>query len=160
MRCAIALALFFCICLPSAFNQAAPTHTQQSTAATGVQSDTNAIQTLEADLLKSEATTNIAFMERTLADDYVNLVRSGPGPGKKEIIEGMKPHAGQAPPYSVEMHDLQVYLLGDTAVAVFVKTYTAKENGNMANEDITHVFARDHGSWKLKISRASGCQMN
>jgi ketosteroid isomerase-like protein len=158
MRYAIALALFFCPCVPSAFKQAAPTQAQQATAATVVQGDTNAIQTIEADLLKSEATTNIAVMERTLADDYVNLVPRGPGRGKKEILEGMKPHAGQAPPYSVEVHDLHVYLLGDTAVAVFVKTYTAKENGNMANEDATHVFARDHGSWKLKISRASGCQ--
>jgi ketosteroid isomerase-like protein len=153
-----ALALFFCLCVPSAFNQAAPA--QPSTAATGVQRDTHAIQTMEADLLKSESTTNIAVMEQTLADDYVNLVPRGSGPGKKEIIEGMKPHAGQAPPYSVEMHDLHVYLLGDTAVAVFVKTYTSKENGNMANEDTTHVFAKDHGIWKLKISRASGCQMN
>jgi|HubBroStandDraft_5_1064220.scaffolds.fasta_scaffold757663_1 ketosteroid isomerase-like protein len=160
MRYAIALALFFCLCVPSAFNQAASTQAQQSTAATGVQGDTSAIEAIEADLLKSEASTNIAFMERTLADDYVNLLPSAPGPGKKEIIEGMKPHAGQAPPYSVEMHDLHVYLLGDTAVAVFVKTYTGKENGNMANEDLTHVFARDHGIWKLKISRASGCQMN
>jgi len=160
MRYAIALALFLCLCVLSAFNQAASAQTQPSTAATGVQGDTNAIQTIEADLLKSEATTNIAVMEQTLADDYVNLVPSGPGPGKKEIIEGMKPHAGQAPPYSVEMHELHVYFLGDTAVAVFVKTYTAKENGNMANEDMTHVFVRDHGNWKLKISRASGCQTN
>lgn len=160
MRCVFAPALFFFLCVPSVFNQAAPAQAQPSAPASGVQSDTNSIQTIEAGLLKSEATTNIAFMEQTLADDYVNLVRSGPGPGKKEIIEGMTPRAGQAPPYSVEMHDLQVYLLGDTAVAVFVKTYTAKENGNMDNEDITHVFARDHGNWKLKISRASGCQMN
>jgi ketosteroid isomerase-like protein len=156
MRYAIALALFLCLCVPPAFNQAAPTQTPN-----GAQgdADASAIQTIETDLLKSESTTNIAVMEQTLADDYVNLTPHGLGPGKKEIIEGMKPHAGQAPPYSVEVHELHVYVLGDTAVAVFVKTYTAKENGNMANEDTTHVFIRDRGSWKLKISRASNCQM-
>jgi ketosteroid isomerase-like protein len=160
MRYTIALALSLCICLPPGFNQAAPSQAQESPAATGAHGDADAIQTIEADLLKSEATSNIPVMERILADDYVNLVPHGPGPSKEKIIEGMKPHAGQAPPYSVEMHDLHVYVLGDTAVAVYVKTYTAKENGNTDNEDTTHVFVKDHGSWKLKISRASACQMN
>lgn len=56
------------------------------------------------------------MFERALADDYVNLGPRGPGPGKNKIIEGMKPHAGQTPPNSVETHDPHVYVLGDTAV--------------------------------------------
>jgi len=158
MRHAIVLALLLCLCVSPAFNQAEPTRTHEST--TAIRSDSDTIQNLEAELIKGESTTDIAVFEKTLADDYVNLTPHGRGPGKEEIIDGMKPHAGQAPPYSVEMYNLHVYLLADTAVAAFVKTYTAKENGNTANEDTTHIFVRDHGSWKLKISRASTCRTN
>jgi len=117
--------------------------------------DTQAIQKIEDDLLKAENTTDVAIYKETLADDYINLIPRGLGPDKAAIIQGMQPHAGQAPPYSVETSDMHVYILGDTAVAAYVKTYTAKENGNVDREDTTHVFVRDHGAWKLKLSRAS-----
>ena len=158
MRCAIALAVLLCLGICLAVSQTGPSDAQKST--TTPQSDADAIQGIEAELLKSEGNTDIAAFERTLADDYVNLIPRGVGPGKIRIIASMKPHAGQAPPYSVEMRDLHTYVLGDTAVAVFVKTYTAKENGNTADEDTTHVFVREHGTWKLRISRASSCQTN
>jgi SnoaL-like domain len=67
----------------------------------------------------------------------------------------MRPHAGQAPPYSVENSDMHIYILGDTAVTAYVRTYKAKENGNVSREDTTHIFVKDHGAWKLKVSRAS-----
>jgi ketosteroid isomerase-like protein len=158
MRYAVALAVFLCLCTRPALSQAASPDAQKST--NGAQSDVDAIRRIEADLVNGEGTTDIAVFERTLANDYVNLGPRGPGPGKDKIIEGMRPHAGQAPPYSVEMHDLHVYVLGDTAVAASVRTYTAKENGNTAHEDSTHIFVRDNGSWKLKVSRASNCPMN
>lgn len=157
MRSAIALAAFLCLGIRPALSQAASANVQESTHA--APSDIDAIQRIEAELIKSEGNTDIAEFERTLADDYVNLGPHGLGPGKNQIIDGMKPHAGQAPPYSVEMHNLRVYVLGDTAVAASVRTYTAKENGNTADEDVTHIFVRDHGIWKLKISRASNCPM-
>lgn len=160
MRYAIALTLFLCLCLciNPALSQTASADAQKATSA--AQPDIDVIQRIEADLLKAEGATDVAVFEKTLADDYVNLGPRGLGPGKSKIIEGMRPHAGQAPPYSVEMHDLHVYVLGDTAVAASVRTYTAKENGNTANEDSTHIFVRDHGTWKLKISRASNCPTN
>ncbi len=158
MRHAFAFAMFFCLCVWPAASQAAPGDTRK--AAGTVQSDVDAIESIEADLVKAESSTDIAVFERTLAEDYVNLNPHGLGPAKNEIIAGMRPHAGQAPPYTVEMHNLRVYVLGDTAVAASVRTYTAKENGNNANEDSTHIYARNHGSWKLHISRASSCPMN
>jgi len=158
MRYAIALTVFLCLCIRPAPSQTPSADTQKSTST--AQPDIDAIQRIEAELLKAEGTTDIAVFDRTLADDYVNLGPHGLGPAKNQIIEGMRPHAGQAPPYSVEMHDLHVYVLGDTAVAASVRIYTAKENGNIANEDSTHIFVRDHGNWKLKISRASNCAMN
>lgn len=157
MRYAFAFAVLLCLYIRPAVSQTPPSDVQKTTSA--VQSDVDAIESIEADMVKGESSTDTAVFERTLADDYVNLNPHGLGPGKNKFIEGMRPHVGQAPPYSVEMHDLHVYVLGDTAVAVSVRTYTAKENGNIANEDSTHIFARDHGSWKLKISRASACPM-
>jgi hypothetical protein len=50
---------------------------------------------------------------------------------------------------------MHIYVLGDTAVAAYMKTYTAKETGNVAHEDTTHILTREHGTWKLRISRAS-----
>jgi ketosteroid isomerase-like protein len=117
--------------------------------------DTQAIQKIEEDFIKAENTTDVAVLERTLADDYVNLTPRGFGPGKAAIIQGMQPHAGHAPRYSVEMSDMHIYILGETAIAAYTRTYTAKENGNVAKEDTTHVFVRDQGTWKLKISRTS-----
>ena len=157
MRYAVVLAVFLCLCIRPALSQAALADAQT---ATNAQSDVDAIRRIEAELVNGEGTTDISMFERTLADDYVNLGPRGLGPGKNKIIEGMRSHAGQAPPYSVEVHDFHVYVLGDTAVAASVRTYTAKENGNTANEDSTHIFVREHGSWKLKISRASNCPMN
>ena len=96
-----------------------------------VQSDSALIQQIEDDWLRGENTTDIAVLERVLADDYVNLTPRGPGPGKAELISQLQPHAGQAPPYSLEVKDMHIYVLGETAVAAYVKTYTAKENGNV-----------------------------
>lgn len=113
------------------------------------------IQQIEDDWLRGERTTDISTFERVLADDYVNLTPRGIGPGKAKIIEQVRTHAGKAPPYSVDIADMHIYILGDVAIAAYVKTYTAKENGNVMREDNTHIFEREHGTWKLKISRES-----
>jgi hypothetical protein len=110
---------------------------------------------MEDDWLKGENTTDIAVFERILADDYVNLTPSGLGPTKAEIVSHLKPRAGQAPPYSVETKDMHIYVLGDAAVAAYTKRYTAKENGSVLREDTTHIFKKDRGAWKLKVSRAT-----
>jgi len=50
---------------------------------------------------------------------------------------------------------MHIYVLGDAGVAAFTRTYTAQENGNSLHEDTTHIFKKERGAWKLKISRAS-----
>lgn len=50
---------------------------------------------------------------------------------------------------------MRIFVRGTTAVATYSKTYTAKENGNIANQDITDIFTKDEQGWKLRISRAS-----
>ena len=117
--------------------------------------DVKAIQQIEDDWLRGERTTDISAFERVLADDYVNLTQRGIGPGKAKIIDQVRAHAGQAPPYSVDIADMHIYILCDVAVAAYVKTYTAKANGNVMREDNTHIYKREHGAWKLKISRES-----
>ena len=106
---------------------------------------------------KTERTTDVAALDRILADDFAGVGTNGPAPGKTQLLKNLQPHAGQAPPYTVETSDMHIIVRGDTAVAAYTKTYTAKEHGNVDHEDMTDVFTRDHGMWKLRISRNSSC---
>jgi ketosteroid isomerase-like protein len=153
MRCTILLSIIL-LSPVAAFAQSQPTPHPSATV-THQQSDTQAIEQIEADFLSSEKDTDPAVIDRVLTDDYVNLTPHGTGPGKADLLKNFRAHAGQSPPYSVETKDMHIYILGDTAVAAYVKIYTAKENGNVANEDATHIFTRTDGVWKLRISRAS-----
>jgi ketosteroid isomerase-like protein len=155
MRYALLFSMTLLSLVPAlAQNEPVPTPHLSDTV-TRQQADTQAIQQIEDDWLKGERTTDIAVLERVLSDDYVNLTPRGLGPDKAEIIKHLQPSAGQAPPYSLETRDLRIYILGDTAVAAYVKTYTANENGNAFREDTTHIFTKVNGVWKLRISRAS-----
>ena len=151
MRNVLSFLLLFCC--------SAPAFTQDSSAklnpAKAQPTDSEAIRQIEDDWIKGENTTDIAVLERVLADDYVNLIPRGLGPTKAEIISHLQPLAGQVPPYSLETKDMHIYVLGDAAVAAYTKTYKAKENGNVVREDTTHIFKKEHGTWKLKVSRAS-----
>jgi ketosteroid isomerase-like protein len=147
-------------CLIALCCWAAPAFTQNPSKSapnggTAQPSEAQLIQQIEDDWLKAENSTDISVLERVLADDYVNLTPRGLGPGKAEIISHLQPRAGETPPYSLEVKDMHIYVLGDTAVAAYVKTYTDKENGNVLREDTTHIFAKANGTWKLRISRAS-----
>ena len=145
--------LFLTACL-----LAAPAVSQDSsnlaTASAKDQADVAAIQQLEKDWLKTERTT---ALERILADDFAGIGPNGPTPGKAELLKVFQAHAGQAPPYKVEQSDMQIIVRGDTAVAAYTKTYTAKENGNLDHEFMTDVFTRDDGRWQLRISHATSC---
>ena len=90
-----------------------------------------------------------------MADDFVGIGANGQTPGKAQLLKNWRSQAGQAPSYTVETSDMRVFVLGETAVATYTKTYTAKENGNIAHEDVTDIFTRQHGSWKLRLSRSS-----
>ena len=153
MRYAILLSLIL-LSLVAAFAQTQP-NPHPSGTATRQQSDTQAIEQIEADFLGSEKDTDPAVIDRVLADDYVNLTPQGTGPDKAAILKHFRTNASQSPPYSVKTKDMHIYILGDTAVAAYVKVYTAKENGNVAYEDATHIFTRTNGVWKLRISRTS-----
>jgi hypothetical protein len=142
LRCLIAFSLL-----------GVPVFAQSS--ASAHQDDVKQIQQIEDDWLNAERTTNIEVLERIMADDYVSLNSGAMGPGKVQLLQGLRPKAGQAPPYSVDTQDMHIYILDNVAVAAYTKTYVAKENGNVGREDNTHIFKKDHGVWKLKISRGT-----
>jgi ketosteroid isomerase-like protein len=119
------------------------------------QGDVILIEQMEDDWLKAERNTDPSALEKILSDDFVNLAPTGLAPGKAELMKNWQPHAGQAPAYTVETSDMRIYVLGDTAVAAFAKTYTTKDKGNVAHEDTTHIFTKDRGIWKLRVSRSS-----
>jgi hypothetical protein len=51
---------------------------------------------------------------------------------------------------------MHIYMLGDTAIAMYVKKYVVRENPSRLDRwDQTDVFVKGAGTWKLKISRAS-----
>jgi ketosteroid isomerase-like protein len=118
--------------------------------------DSHLIQQIELDLLKAERTTDPTLLETVLADDYVNLTPTGIGPGKAALLKTFREHPGEAPPYSVRQQDMQIFVLNDTAaVASYVAIYVAHENKNVARQDTTHVFTKEHGTWKLRVSKSS-----
>jgi len=117
--------------------------------------DSALIQQLETSWLSAERTTDAALLDRVMADDFVGIGANGQTPGKAQLLKNWRSQAGQAPPYTVETSDMHVFVLGETAVATYTKTYTAKENGNIAQKDVTDIFTRQHGSWKLRLSRSS-----
>jgi ketosteroid isomerase-like protein len=118
--------------------------------------DSHLIQQIELDWLKAERTTDPTLVERVLADDYVNLTPTGTGPGKVALMKNFREHAGEAPPYSVRQQDMHIFVLNDiSAVASYVTIYVSNENKNVGRQDTTHVFTKENGTWKLRVSRSS-----
>ena len=113
------------------------------------------IRQIEAEMLKGEMNSDPAVVERIYADDCANP--SGrPGWTKAGLIEGIREYQGQAPPYLASEEDIHVYMLGDTAIAMYVKKYAVRANPDQVDRrDQTDVFVRSAGTWKLKISRSS-----
>ena len=151
MRSAIYL-LVLCAFAALSFGQNSAPGKSNAAAAT---SNADAIRQVEDDWLKAERTTDIAAIERILSDDYAGVGSNGPVPGKAQLLKNLRPSAGNAPPYTVEKSDMRIFLVADTAVATYAKTYTAKENGNVAHEDMTDIFVKDHEAWKLRFARST-----
>ena len=148
------LSLAVCLLATSTVGQSVPTSVSPKSPD---QADVAAIQQLEDEWLKTERTTDLAGLDRILADDYAGIGPNGPTPDKAQLQKNLQAHAGQAPPYTVEHSDMHIIVRGDTAVAAYTKTYTAKENGNIDHEYMTDVFTRDHGQWKLRLAHATSC---
>ena len=126
-----------------------------ATASEVSQKDEQQIRQLEAELLKGEMNSDPVVFEKILADDCLNLP-AGPDLTKAKLVEGVRKSQGQAPPYLAREEDMHVYTLGETAIAIYVKEYAVRANPNQVDrQNLTDVFVRSDGTWKLKISRAT-----
>jgi hypothetical protein len=152
MRNLVLQAATFLIMATAAFSQQSAV---SATASEVSQKDEQQIRQFETELLKGEMNSDPVVFEKILADDCLNLP-AGPGLTKAKLVEGVRKSQGQAPPYIASEEDMHVYMLGDTAIAMYVKEYAVRANPNQVDrQDLTDVFVRSAGTWKLKISRAS-----
>ena len=152
MRNLVLLAATFLIMATAAFSQKSAV---SATASEVSQKDEQQIRQLEAEMLKGEMNSDPVVFEKILADDCLNLP-AGPDLTKAKLVEGVRKSQGQAPPYIAREKDMHVYTLGDTAIAIYVKEYAVRANPNQVDQqDLTDVFVRNAGTWKLKISRSS-----
>jgi len=90
---------------------------------------------------------------KVLADDWVNLEPDHRGPGKPEMMEFLHQQSRPLSPSSVRQLDLQAFLFGNTAVATYYFGDTAKPDEHFV--DVTDVFMKDGGTWKLKLTKSS-----
>lgn len=119
-------------------------------------SDTETIIQIEKDLLKVRMTRDPEAVEvvgKILADDWVNLEPDRRGPGKPEMMEFLRQRSGPLSPSSVHQQDLQVFLFGNMAVGTYIYGDTAKPDQHPV--DVTDVFMKDAGTWKLRLTRSS-----
>jgi hypothetical protein len=124
-------------------------------------SDTESVIQIEKDLFKAHWTNDpevVGLADKVLADDWVNLEPDRRGPGKPEMMELLhrlyqdkktlpKPFPDK------QQRDLQVFLFGNTAVATYIEEDTAKPDQYPL--DITDVFVKDDGTWRLRLTRGS-----
>ncbi len=152
MRNLALLAATFLIMATAAYSQ----KSEVSASANEVsQKDEQQIRQLEEEILKGEMNSDPVVFEKILTDDCLNLP-AGPDLTKAKLVDGIRKSQGQAPPYTARETDMHVYMLGDTGIAIYVKEYIARENPNQVDDqDVTDVFVRSAGTWKLKISRAT-----
>jgi ketosteroid isomerase-like protein len=152
MRNLVLQAATFLIMAMAAFSQQSAV---SATASEASQRDEQQIRQLEEEMLKGEMNSDPAAFEKILADDCL-ILPAGPDFTKAKLIEGVHKSEGKALPYNASEEDMHVYMLGDTAVAMYVKQYALRANANQVDrQDLTDVFVRSAGTSKLKISRSS-----
>ena len=152
MRNFVLQAATFVIVATAAFSQKSAVSASTSEVS---QKDEQQIRQLEAEMLKGEMNSDPVVFEKILADDCLNLP-AGPDLTKAKLVEGVRKSQGQAPPYIAQEENMHVYMLGDIAIAIYGKEYAARANpGQVDRQDLTDVFVRNAGTWKLKISRGT-----
>jgi hypothetical protein len=149
MRNSVLNAVSFVIVATAAFSQQSAVSASSTEVA---QKDEQQIQQLDAEMLKGEMNSDPVVFEKILADD---CLPAGPDLTKAKLVEGIRKAQGQAPAYTAREKDMHVYILGDTAIAIYVKEYAVRANPNQVDrQDLTDIFVRSAGTWKLKMSRA------
>ena len=122
-------------------------------------SDAELLAQIEKDLFRAKMTSNPDVIEKFLSDDWVNISPTGREGSKAEIVQHLRQHPGEPPPFTGQQQDLQVYVFGNAGVATYVEELTAKPDQHLPwsklKTDGTDVFVKDDGAWKLRLSRGS-----
>jgi ketosteroid isomerase-like protein len=104
-------------------------------------------------------TTNPDVIEKFLSDDWVNISPTGREGSKAGLVQHLRQHPGELPPFTGQQQDLQVYVFGNAGVATYVEELTAKPDQHLpwskVQTDGTDVFVKESGTWKLRLSRGS-----
>ena len=137
------------------------TQERPSSASETQQSDTESLVQLEKELFKAHWTSDpelVALVDKAYADDWVNLEPDRRGPGKPEMMEFLHRlfQDKKTPPKPIpdkQQRDLQVFLFGNTAVATYFQVDAAEPDQHPL--DVTDMFVKDGGTWKLRLSKAS-----
>jgi ketosteroid isomerase-like protein len=123
------------------------------------QPDTELLVQIEKDLFQAKMTGNPDVIEKFLSDDWVNISPTGREGSKAGLVQHLRQHPGQLPPFTGQQQDLQVYVFGNAGVATYVEELTAKPDEHLPwsklQTDGTDVFVKDSGTWKLRLSRGS-----
>ena len=145
-----------------ALERPSSTPAKQGTAQVGTatqHSDTELLVQMEKDLFRAKMTANPDVVDKFVSDDWVNISPTGREGSKAGIMQNLRQHPGQLPPFTGQQQDLQVYVFGNTGVATFVEEFTANPNQHLPwskqQTDGTDVFVKDSGTWKLRLSRGS-----
>jgi ketosteroid isomerase-like protein len=122
-------------------------------------SDTELLVQMEKDLFQAKMGTNPDVIDKFLSDDWVNISPAGREGSKAGLVQHLRQHPGELPPFTGQQQDLQVYVFGNTGVATYVEELTAKPDQHLPwsklQTDGTDVFVKDSGTWKLRLSRGS-----
>jgi ketosteroid isomerase-like protein len=122
-------------------------------------SDTELLVQMEKDLFQAKMTTNPDVIEKFLSDDWVNISPTGREGSKAGLVQHLRQHPGELPPFTGQQQDLQVYVFGNAGVATYVEELTAKPDQHLpwskVQTDGTDVFVKESGTWKLRLSRGS-----
>lgn len=119
----------------------------------------------QAEILQIEKQTamgeqqNDVSMMRFFSDDFV-IAGGVKVLTKKQFEENIKnnfaTHENGINPYTIEKKNMQVYVFGDTAVAIYLKEY--KQTGDESHaftEDDTDILTRSPNGWLIRMARLS-----
>jgi hypothetical protein len=123
------------------------------------QSDAELLAQIEKDLFQAKMKSNPDVIEKFLSDDWVNISPTGREGSKAGVVQHLRQHPGDLPPFTGQQQDLQVYIFGNTGVVTYVEELTAKPDQHLLwsklQTDGTDVFVKESGTWKLRLSRGS-----
>jgi ketosteroid isomerase-like protein len=113
------------------------------------------IKTLEAQRIEAILKSDTSFVEKYFADDYMAIRGDGKLTTKAQEIENSK--SGTTKYASIDEHELNIRIYGDTAIANARSSIKATINGKPYSGDVrnTRVWVKDKGNWKLVAFQAT-----